>query len=250
MHLSALILTNFKSHRDSSFRFSDRVNLLYGLNGSGKTNVLDAIYCLATTKSYFGIPNSKLITHGASFYRLEGSLKKQSTVMKLVEKYEIGRKKVVEKDGKAYEKLGQHIGLMPVVMITPDDVVLVNGLNQDRRRFVDQALAQTDNSYLTNLIDYNRLLRQRNAFLKSNHDPDPTLLDSYDVRMAKPAEYVTKSRENFFSSFSDQLAYYYMTIAEAQEDVSIVYQSSLSTNAYVELAHLNRQRDLLLKRTE
>ncbi len=224
--------------------------MIHGLNGTGKTNVLDAIYCLATAKSYFGVPDLKLITHGSNFYRIEGRLNRDSQEVRLVNKYERGKKKLVEKNGKAYDRLSDHIGTMPVVMITPDDLILVNGLSQDRRRFVDQALAQTDHTYLNHLVDYKRLLKQRNVVLKTSVNPDHMLLDSYDARMAPSALYITSKRKAFIDNFRPQLEVFYHWIAQVDEQIDVKYLPSLDGKDYIEASQESRKRDIFLKRTE
>ena len=204
------------------------------------------------TKSYFNIPDQKLVREKSTFYRLEGEIVTKEKDHKIVCKHGKGIKKVIEKNGVEYEKLADHIGMMPVVMIAPDDVELINGPSLVRRRFLDSTLAQVDHHYLSDLILYNRLLKQRNALLKSglqNRMVDPALLESYDVKMNPLADSIYKKRSIFFNQFEKILGTYYLDISGGGEHISCSYASHLDQSSLLELAASNRDREKMMGRT-
>ena len=203
MHLEKIILTNFKSYASRTLMFGERLNAFVGLNGMGKTNLLDAIYYLCMCKSYFLPSDSDVILRGADFLRLEGFFKKNSLTEKVVAKVQSRRKKVFERNDVPYSVLSEHIGFLPIVMMTPDDTELVKEGSEARRRFLDNTLSQLDNVYLTYLIFYNRVLEQRNSLLKKhgNQSGDSfiieqqnsdleSLLSIYDKQMLPSALYI------------------------------------------------------------
>ena len=170
MHLEKLILTHFKNYESQKLTFSERINCFVGLNGMGKTNILDAIYYLCMCKSYFLPSDNDVILRGQTFMRLEGHFKKDNKHEKIVAKVQNRKKKIIERNDLVYNALSNHIGFLPVVMFAPDDTLLAKEGSEERRRFVDTALSQIDNQYLTNLIFYNKILEQRNALLKKNDE--------------------------------------------------------------------------------
>lgn len=246
MFVSTISLTNFKSYESAKYSFSPSLNIIHGLNGKGKTNLLDAIYCLAMTKSYFGATDKQLVLDGHDFFRIEGGLTKGAEEMKLVVKYQRGGKKTIEKNRKAYDKLSEHIGVVPAVMIAPDDLMLIDGLNADRRKFVDATLSQIDHNYLSQLVLYQRLLRQRNALLKKFQEEgrfDTVLLKTYDQNMEAPAKYLHKSRKRFFINFTSLVQQQYLAISEGVEEIDLQYVSALEQKDYLPLMDDSVQHD-------
>lgn len=259
MHLSQIKLTNFKSYAAQAFDFSPRLNCLTGLNGVGKTNVLDAVHFLCLCKSHAGLNDRHLVRHGESFFRLEGkfeSAKKESNSktgsVKIAAKYQMGQRKEMTRNGKAYERLLDYIGQYPVVMIAPDDVSLVQDGSEDRRRFLDATLSQISPDYLQSLLVYNALLKQRNALLKLFAEQkrfDAALLESLDRQMPAPAKLIFEQRKKFVQAFQPLFLEYYAAISNSSETVGAEYESDLEKGDFPELLRLVLEKDRFLQRS-
>lgn len=253
MFLSRLKLTNFKNYESQHLDFSKRLNCLTGLNGMGKTNVLDAIHLLCLCKSHSGLSDRNLVRHEESFYRVEGHFEMESgDQAKIVAKFLAGQSKEFERNGNLLERLSDHIGRFPVVMIAPDDVALVQEGSEDRRRFIDATLSQNSASYLGSLMTYNALLRQRNALLKSfaeHHRFDAALLESIDRQMPGPAAVVFSHRKAFETTLIPLFSDFYSAISGSRERVSVAYQSDLEEKSMESLLSANLEKDRVLQRT-
>ncbi|MFM7153592.1 MAG: DNA replication/repair protein RecF, partial [Bacteroidota bacterium] len=253
MFLSRLQLANFKNYESQRLDFSARLNCLTGLNGMGKTNVLDAIHLLCLCKSHSGLSDRNLVRHEASFYRIEGHFELQSGDQeKIVAKFLAGQSKEFERNGNSLERLSDHIGRFPVVMIAPDDVALVQEGSEDRRRFIDSTLSQNSAIYLGSLMTYNALLRQRNALLKSfaeHHRFDAALLESIDRQMPGPAAVVFSHRKTFEATLIPLFSDFYSAISGSRERVNVSYQSDLEENSMESLLTENLEKDRILQRT-
>lgn len=262
MHLEKIILTNFKNYASQTLLFGERLNAFVGLNGMGKTNVLDAIYYLCMCKSYFLSSDSDVILRGGDFLRLEGVFKKNSQREKIVAKVQARRKKIFERNDAPYSVLSEHIGFLPIVMIAPDDTELVKEGSEERRRFLDNTLSQLDNVYLTHLIFYNRVLEQRNSLLKKYAQnmahPDKfgtegsdleNLLTIYDAQMRPSTTYIFQKRQQFVQDFEPIFNEMYQKISDAREIVKIVYDSQLHTDEAETLWLKSREKDKILQRT-
>jgi DNA replication and repair protein RecF len=252
LHLDRLILTHFKNYESQRLIFSERINCFVGLNGMGKTNILDAVYYLCMCKSYFLPSDGDVILRGQSFMRLEGHFKKNNQSEKIVAKVQSRKKKIIERNDNMYAALSNHIGFLPVVMFAPDDTLLAKEGSEERRRFMDTALSQIDNQYLTNLIFYNKILDQRNALLKKSDESRENtegLLAVYDTQMAPPAQYIFDKRQAFISQFTPVFNDIYKKISGAREDVTIHYHSQLIGDSLTNLLKKSREKDRLLQRT-
>ena len=273
MHLEKLILTHFKNYASQSLTFSEGINCFVGLNGMGKTNLLDAIYYLCMCKSYFLSSDidviqissehleSGIIESGkrADFMRLEGHFQKNNSREKIVAKVQPRKKKMIEKNDVLYAGLSDHIGFLPVVMFAPDDTLLAKEGSEERRRFVDTALSQIDNQYLTNLIFYNKILEQRNALLKkkdenganvfARNEATEGVLDVYDQQMNDPAQYIFEKRRAFIDIFTPVFNTIYKKISGEREAVKIIYNSSLVGDSLTNLIKKSREKDRILQRT-
>ena len=266
MHLEKLILTHFKNYASQSLTFSNGVNCFVGLNGMGKTNLLDAIYYLCMCKSYFLSSDTDVIqltsekdmsgaiepVKRADFMRLEGHFQKNNRREKIVAKVQPRKKKMIEKNDVLYAGLSDHIGFLPVVMFAPDDTLLAKEGSEERRRFVDTALSQIDNQYLTNLIFYNKILEQRNALLKKkdeNGADTEGVLDVYDEQMNNPAQYIFEKRQTFIDIFTPVFNAIYKKISGEREAVKIIYNSSLVGDSLTNLIKKSREKDRILQRT-
>lgn len=236
-------MTQFKNYSHQAFAFLPGFNLLYGTNGSGKTNVLDAIHYLALGKSHF-VPQDKFaIRQGESFFRIDGTFNKAEENIQFVLKFQPGSKRL-EKNGKAYARMQDHIGEIGLVMIAPDDLDLIDGLSQARRKFIDLTLSQSDNVYLGHLATYKRLLDQRNALLKSSQSPDRSFLQVLNEKMTEPAHRIYALRKKFVSDFLPFFYKYYHAISGGKENVEIRFQSDLDQADLLTLFDQSLQQDL------
>ncbi|NND33069.1 MAG: DNA replication and repair protein RecF [Saprospiraceae bacterium] len=252
MHIKEIELANFKSYTKAHFDFSPRLNIIHGKNGVGKTNLLDAIYVLAMTKSNYTFTDSQLIKDGSDFYRLAGIVSKPEGDVSVVMKLAKGKKKIIERDQSVVPRPIEHIGLIPVVMITPDDLNLVNGSNIERRKLADATLSQIDPDYLRYLVQYNRILKQRNFLLKQGAEKrkiDLDLLLSYDRSMDEPAASIYQGRKRFFERMEVAVRHYYQILSDGRESVILKYISQLTGETMSSISLLNRDRDLASGRT-
>lgn len=252
MQLSRLKIINFKNYESQTLDFSPRLNCLTGLNGMGKTNVLDAVFFVCLCKSHSGLNDRSLVRHGEDFFRLEAQFKSGKEKSKVVAKYQLGGRKEFERNGNAVERLSDHIGQFPVVMIAPDDVSLVQEGSEDRRRFLDTTLSQISADYLRNLVQYNALLKQRNALLKSFFEQrrfDSVLLESIDRQMPDPAKELYEQRSSFVEQFKPYFADFYAAISGSREAVDMTYQSDLSKGVLNELFQQSLEKDRVLQRS-
>ena len=248
MYLSNLSLLNFKNISQADLELSNRVNCFLGDNGQGKTNLLDAIYHLSYTKSFFNSIDSQNVMFDESLYVIQGVVKNEQEEYKLYCGLKKGDKKIFKKNKKIYKKLADHIGFFPVVMITPYDINLILEGGETRRRFFDALIAQFDINYLFELLHYNKLLKQRNAFLKTNTN-SVDLLEVYDDQMIEKAQSIHESRKKFIDEFKPIFNKFYKDISSNKEGVGLNYQSALHENTMKELFINNRTKDQLIGHT-
>jgi len=252
MHLQRIKLTNFKNYAQQSLALSPRLNCFTGLNGMGKTNVLDAVHFLCLCKSHSGLPDRNLVRHGESFLRLEGWFEQAGEQARVVGKFAVGQRKEVERNGTPYPRLTDYIGQFPVVMIAPDDVSLVQDGSEERRRFLDTTLSQISPGYLHNLVVYNHLIRQRNALLKTFAEErrfDPTLLEGIDRQLPAPAQALFARRRAFVEDFRPLLQTAYATLSGGHETVEANYQSDLAGGDFAGILPAVLEKDRLLQRS-
>lgn len=251
LKLHSISLTQFKNYTLRSFQFNERIVGICGNNGVGKTNLLDAIHYLCFTKSYF-TRDTLNIQSGQQGFRVDGELevydKKEKAVCIL---REMGKKEFSVNDS-PYEKFSEHIGRYPCVIIAPDDIQIITDGSEERRRFLDALLCQIDKDYLQHLINYNKILLQRNSLLKSFYETgnkDLSLLDVLDEQLLKPGNYIFEKRKQFLLSFLPRVKKLYVEIAKQEEETELHYQSEIKQCSFKELLHLNRQRDIAAQRT-
>ncbi|MEO1408466.1 MAG: DNA replication/repair protein RecF [Bacteroidota bacterium] len=252
MRLLTLKLTQFKNYTSQGLQLAPRINCFVGKNGMGKTNLLDAIYYLCMCKSQQSLSDAHLTLHGEAFFRLEGHFYKNQKRYRIVAKVQARKRKVIECNDVAYPKLIDHIGLLPVVMIVPDDTRLATEGSEDRRRFLNNTLSQLDPRYLRDLVQYNRLLKQRNAALKqmgAERRFDAALLATYDEQLLAPATYLHQQRAAFQTQLVPALQAHYAAISGGQEQVSCTYRSALSESNLADLLVAAREKDRILQRT-
>lgn len=251
LQLHSISLTQFKNYSHRSFRFNERIVGICGNNGVGKTNLLDAIHYLCFTKSYF-TRDALSVQNGQQGFRIDGHLelsdKKEKAICIL---RETGKKEFLVNDA-GYEKFSEHIGRYPCVIIAPDDIQIITDGSEERRRFLDALLSQIDKDYLQHLINYNKILLQRNSLLKNFYETgnkDLSLLDVLDEQLLKPGNYIFEKRKQFLISFLPTVKKLYSEIAKQEEETELHYQSELNQCSFTELLHLNRQRDMIAQRT-
>ena len=249
MILQSLNILNYRNIREASLEFSPKLNCLVGLNGQGKTNVLDAIYLLSFTKSAFTSQDSLNITHGEEMAMVQGNYGEFVISCGLRR----GVKKQFRKDKKDYPRLLDHIGLIPLVMVCPADHQLIEEGSDERRRFMDVVIGQRNRKYLDCLATYNALLKQRNALLKQYADapnPPDDLLEVLEWQMVEPAEHIFRARTDFFREFEPYFQEVYKTICpvipENPETPVLRYISQLQERELREAYVRTRKRDLIL----
>ncbi len=251
MILHKLDILNYKNIREASLVFSDKLNCLVGLNGQGKTNVLDAIYLLSFTKSAFSAIDNQAICNEADMAMVQGQYdnEKDEEDMSISCGLKRGHKKVFRRDKKEYKRLQDHIGLIPLVMVAPEDSALVADGSDERRRYMDVVLAQEDRSYLEKLSQYNSLLKQRNALLKmlgERNDSDTSMLEVYELQMAPLAEYIYQARSRFIKTLMPIFRQIHSEISGENENVQLAYRSQLQNRNLTEAFLQTRERDLIL----
>lgn len=252
LRLSKIALTHFKNYDFISFDFTSRVVGICGLNGKGKTNLLDAIYYCCFTKSYFTSGDQLNIGFGKDGFRLEGNFANETTALKVVAINRGTGKKEFYLNDVPYEKLSKHIGLLPTVMIAPDDIDIITGGSEERRKLIDAIICQLDAEYLQQLMIYNRVLLQRNSLLKQFAEKgsnDEALLQILDDQLITPGNYVFEKRKQFTQQMIPLVQNFYNQIAENEEQVRISYESKLFQQSFGQLLLQNRDRDRFLQRT-
>lgn len=247
--LEKIVISDFRNIRLQELEFSPNVNCISGNNGEGKTNLLDAIYYISMTKSAFASSDKFNFRHGtdefsiAGFYRMQNGLSSRFA-LKMNSK---GEKKV-RRDDKPYSKVSEHVGVLPIVMVSPADISMVSESGEERRRFVNAVLSQMDREYMSSLQQYNRLLLQRNRMLK-DMEVDRSLLEVVDMRMAALAEPIYQMRKRFVEDLKPIVAEYYRALSGGSEIVDIEYDSELSKAGLDQILAASFEKDRILRYT-
>ena len=252
MFLKNLSLVNYKNFDSKSLDFDPTINCLVGKNGIGKTNILDAIYHLCFGKSYFNPVATQNIKHGSDFFMINGHFEKNDRQEKIVCSYKKGMKKVIKRNDKAYDKFSEHIGFLPLVIISPADRDLIVEGSDTRRKFIDGVISQSDKEYLQSLIKYNKILAQRNSLLKYfavNRTFDDKALTVYNEQLSTFGTAIFKKREQFLENFIPIFQEQYATISKKEEGVLLAYQSKLSENNLETLLKNALEKDRALQYT-
>jgi DNA replication and repair protein RecF len=252
MYLQQLSVINFKNYDEAELVFSEGVNAFTGNNGAGKTNLLDAIHYLSLCKSYFNPIDSQQIKQGAEFFIITGTFNKNDQPEAVACSVKRNQKKQFKRNKKDYQRLADHIGLLPLVMISPYDISIITEGSEERRKFIDNVISQTDNHYLDELITYNKILTNRNALLKQIADTgkyDPGLLEIINDQLTTSGNRIFERRRNFMEGFVEIFNKHYDFISENAERVELVYESQLLTNSFEELLEKSINRDRALERT-
>ena len=252
MKLKELSLINYKNFESKSFTLDDKINCFVGENGIGKTNILDAVYHLAFGKSYFNPVASQNIKHNQDFFVIDGVFDKNEQDEKIVVSLKRGQKKIIKRNGKPYERFSDHIGFIPLVIISPADRDLIIEGSDTRRKFIDSVISQNDKTYLDNLISYNKILSQRNALLKYfalNNTFNPDTIAVYNEQLHEYGTSIFKVRKAFIDSFSPIFDVHYTAISNDKESVSLSYKSDLFNEELITLLEKNINKDRTLQYT-
>lgn len=247
MTLSSLSILNYKNIEAVNLEFSPKINCFIGNNGMGKTNLLDAIYFLSFCHSMFSNIDSQMIRHNTDFFVINGEYTDGETHDEITAGMKRGHKKTFRRNKKAYKRLSEHIGLIPLIIASPDDVALITGGSEERRRFLDIGISQTDNTYITLLNNYNKALQQRNALLKMSEEgmqPDLSLLALWEEEMARNGEAIYEKRQHFVQSFIPVFNDIYRAISGEKEQVSLTYLSHCQRGPLLQVIQRDRQKDL------
>jgi len=247
MHLQKLVLLNFKNYQDANLEFIPTVNCFTGMNGSGKTNLLDAIHYLSVTKSYFSSSDTQSIRHNEHLLMIQGDFDVNGVKESVLCGIRQGQKKQFKKNQKEYERLSDHIGVFPVVMIAPTDQELITEGSEIRRKFMDGVISQYDHHYLEDLIRYNQVLSQRNALLKQSSAKgiiDWHSFAVWDDQLINYGSRIFKKREEFIAGFEPLFSKLYNFISASIDAVSITYESQLLKSNFHELLQNAHSRDL------
>jgi DNA replication and repair protein RecF len=252
MYLENLYLANFKNYSEAKIDFSKDINALVGDNGSGKTNLLDAVHFLSMTKSAFNAVDHQSIRHNQAFYSIVGRFNKNKTATLISNNLTYGKRKKISIDDNPVGKASEIIGLFPTVLIAPNDHALIMEGGETRRRFIDSIISQLNKSYLLNLMDYNRALKHRNKLLKQfseTGNPDKDLLEPYNQILLKLGKQICEVRSSFCVEYIEKIIKHYLFLSDGKEDIGLEYQSSFLDSSYKEIFHSSFQKDIVLQRT-
>ncbi len=246
MVLQTLSILNYKNIAEAELAFSPKINCFIGDNGMGKTNLLDAIYFLSFCKSHSNPIDSQNILHEADFFMLTGKYTVNSTPEEIYCGMKRKQKKQFKRNKKEYERLSDHIGLLPLVMVSPDDAVLISEGSEERRKFIDGVISQFNHTYLQKLLQYNNALKQRNALLKVENVQDDSLYEIWEEQMAELGEYIYTERAKFINEFTPVFQQFYAEISGGKEQISLQYQSQHENRNILQSLSATRDRDRIL----
>tara|TARA_Y100000022_G_scaffold92143_1_gene79579 strand:+ start:1226 stop:2305 length:1080 start_codon:yes stop_codon:yes gene_type:complete len=252
MHLKTLNLINYKNFKNQTFEFNSKVNCFVGSNGVGKTNILDAIYHLSFGKSYFNPIASQNIKHGEDFFVVDGRYSKDLKEEKIIVSLKKGGKKVIKRNSKSYNRFSDHIGLLPLVIISPIDRDLITEGSDLRRKFIDGVISQNDKIYLDQIIRYNKILFQRNSLLKQfylSRTFDHDTIEIYDEQLSKIGNLIFNKRKEFLELFTPIFFEKYSIISNNKEKVNLNYKSQLKNHRLQDLLISNIEKDKVLQYT-
>ena len=247
MILKRISILNYKNLEQVELDFSPKMNCFIGQNGMGKTNLLDAVYYLSFCKSSANPIDSQNIKHNQDFFVVQGSyLTDEGEPEEVYCGLKRRQKKQFKRNKKEYSKLSDHIGLIPLVMVSPADSELILGGSEERRRFMDVVISQYDREYLSTLIRYNKAMAQRNTLLKAEVEPDDELMNVWEEMMASAGEVVFRKRNDFINEFIPTFQSFYSYISQDQEVVNLSYESHAMQGNLLQIIRESRQRDRIM----
>ncbi|WP_430827155.1 DNA replication/repair protein RecF [Chryseobacterium indologenes] len=252
MIIKKLSLYNFKNHSEKKFEFSPQINCFVGNNGVGKTNILDALHYLSVGKSFLGNTDINNIKKEEDFFMIDSEIQNEDSedIIRITQPKEA--KKVIKKNDKSYDRLADHVGYLPSVMISPYDSNLISDSGESRRKFLDAMISQTDSEYLFDLIQYQKTVQQRNALLKyfaKNRTWDKDSLEIYDEPITRSGTKIFNKRKEFVEQLNPIVQNFYQIISGGKETVSVIYESHLLENSFEELLKESLERDRMLTYT-
>ena len=249
MYLSRLLISHFKNIENTSLDFSSKINVLYGDNGEGKTNLLDAIYYLGVCKSFFAVPDREIITHSCDLSTLYGEYAMGSGLTeKIACSLTRQGEKLFKRNGKTYERLSMHVGLIPVVMVSPQDTSLVFGTGDERRRYMNFLLSQTDPGYLQTVLEYKKWLFQRNRVLKTD-TAGLSVLEAIDAGLCQRGDEIHSRRAELCRLLHPYVVDFYSQLSGNKEQIDLCYESDLNKDVMAALLRKNEQKDRTLQYT-
>ena len=244
MRLKRLSLLNFKNLSQTDIALSEGINCFVGDNGAGKTNVLDAIYYLSMSKSAFTMTDGQSVRHGEEFFFTEGTYSTDGGGQEqVVCSFSRRTGKVLKRNGKEYDRVADHVGLFPVVIVSPRDTDLITDAAEERRRYLNGFISQLDRVYLNSIMRYNAVLTERNRFLKGSSDE--AMLQIYDMQLAEHGTRVYEARQKMVERLSPMVAEYYRTLSDDREQVEIEYRSELQDMPMQDILLRARERDIV-----
>ena len=246
MRLNSLSILNYKNIREANLVFSPKINCFIGNNGMGKTNILDAIYYLSFCKSHSNSIDSQNILHHSEFFLIQGKYEVGDSLEEIYCGMKHRQKKQFKRNKKEYERLSDHIGLLPLVLVSPDDSVLISEGSEERRKFIDGVISQYNKSYLNQLLQYNNALKQRNALLKLETPVDDSLFDIWEEQMALHGNYIYEQRKLFIDEFIPIFQNFYANISGGNEQISLSYHSQHDEHNIKDRMLATRDRDKML----
>ena len=252
MYLKKISLFNYKNFSEANFEFVNKINCFVGKNGIGKTNALDAIYHLSYGKSYFNPLAVQNIKHGEEFFVIDGEFEINERNEQIICSLKKGHKKILKRNGKIYDKFSEHVGFIPLVIISPADRDLIVEGSETRRKFMDSVISQLDSKYLKQLIQYQKVMSQRNALLKYfalNYVFENDTLSIYNEQLDAFGKYIFEKRAAFIEQFIPIFNTHHQAITGSQETVQLVYESHLLENNLLTLLEENINKDRALHYT-
>ena len=246
MILKNISILNYKNISEAKLDFSKKFNCFIGNNGEGKTNLLDAVYYLSFCHSMFSNVDSLLMKHDTEFFMIQGEYLHDDgeTEEEIFASMKRGSKKQFKRNKKNYKRLSEHIGIVPLIIVSPDDAALISGGSEERRKLLDIVISQYDNSYINALNRYNKALQQRNALLKMEDvEPDPTLMDLWEEEMAREGEYIYEQRNKFVEQFIPVFNRVYQSISGNKEEVTLRYISHCQRGPLLDVIRRDRMKD-------
>ena len=247
--LKKIVVQDFRNIALQELSFSPNINCISGNNGEGKTNLIDAIYYLSMTKSALGSSDRFNFRYGTDAFAIAGSyIMPNGLESRFSVSVSSDGEKKVKRDDKPYKRVSEHVGVLPIVLVSPSDISMVSESGEERRRFMNAVLSQMDHAYLDNVQQYNRYLLQRNRLLKSS-DPDPDLLDAFDARLSILAAPIAEGRKNLAESLAPVVQAYYTELSGGREEVGIEYRTDADRGELAAQLRACRDRDRALKYT-
>lgn len=244
MVLKKISIINYKNIKAADLELSPKMNCMIGHNGMGKTNFLDAVYYLSFCRSAYNTADSQIITHGRDFFVVEGSYGMDNgDTEEIYCGMKRGAKKHFKRNKKEYKRLSQHIGLIPVIFVSPADSVVIDGGGDERRKLMDVVISQYDNSYIEDLSRYNKALTQRNTLLKSDEEPDAQLMEILEMQMAQSGESIYRKRDAFVTELIPVFQDIYRSISNDKEQVSLTYISHCQRGRLLDVIQRDRFKD-------